>query len=299
MTLLSDAVMVALPSELTVPAVAVKVAEVEFAAMETDAGTVTAALLDDRDAVITALSEALDSVTVQVLAPLDAKVVGEHCTEERLTGACREMVAVEVAPLSDAVTVALPSELTVPAVAVKVAEVEVAGRETVVGTVSAALLDDRDTAVAVVSDAFDRVMVQVLVALEARLEGLQVSDDRLTGACSESVLVADVPLSEAVTVALPFDVNEPAVAVKVALLDPEATVTEAGTVSAELLEDSATLAPVVPLRLTVHVLEPPDPTGFGVHVKLLTVNDPTDPATMIDPPDSLVETASPAGDAPN
>jgi small basic protein len=162
--------------------------------------------------------------------------------------------------------VALPSELTPPADAVNVAEVELAGIDTDAGTVRAALLDDRDTAVAVVGDAVGRVTVQVLVAPDVRLEGLQVSDDRLTGACSESVLVADVPLSVAVMVALPLVVIVPAAAVKFAVVELAATMTEVGTVRAALLDESETV--VLPLsaafdNVTVQALFAPEVTIVG------------------------------------
>jgi hypothetical protein len=75
---LSVAVMVALPLLVIVPAVAAKVAEVELAATETDAGTVRDALLDDSATDVAALKEALDNVTVQVLVALEARAVGEH-----------------------------------------------------------------------------------------------------------------------------------------------------------------------------------------------------------------------------
>jgi hypothetical protein len=81
------------------------------------------------------------------------------------------MVAVEVAPLSVAVMIALPLLGIVPAVAVNVAEVELAGTETDAGTVREALLEDSATDVAVLKEALDNVTVHVLVALEARVVG--------------------------------------------------------------------------------------------------------------------------------
>ena len=81
------------------------------------------------------------------------------------------MVAVEVALLSVAVMVAVPLLEIVPAVAVKVAVVELAGTETDAGTVRDVLFDDSVTEVAALKEAFDNVTVQVLVALEARVAG--------------------------------------------------------------------------------------------------------------------------------
>ena len=169
--LLSVAVMVAVPLLEIVPAVAVKVAVVELAGTETDAGTVRDVLFDDSVTEVVALKEAFDNVTVQVLVALEARVVGEHWTEERLTGACKLMVAVAVALLSVAVIVALPLLEIVPAVAVNVAEVELAGTETDAGTVREALLEDSATEVAALKEALESVTVQVLVAPEARVAG--------------------------------------------------------------------------------------------------------------------------------
>ena len=89
----------------------------------------------------------------------------------------------------------------VPAVAVKVAAVELAATVTDVGTVSSALLPDTVTVVAAVG-AFDRVTVQVLLADEFRLVGEQASDVNVTGATRLIVAVFETPLSVAVTVAL-------------------------------------------------------------------------------------------------
>jgi len=81
------------------------------------------------------------------------------------------MVAVEVAPLSVAVMVALLLLVIVPALAANVAEVELAATETDAGTVRDASLDDSATDVAVLKEALDSVTVHVLVALEARVLG--------------------------------------------------------------------------------------------------------------------------------
>ena len=169
--LLSAAVIVALPVEVIVPAVAVKIALVALAGTETEAGTARLALLEDRLTVVAEVREALDSVTVQELVAVDAKVAGEHCTEERLTGACKLMVAVAVVPLSVAVIVALPLADTVPAVAVNVADVEFLEIVTEEGTVRVPVLEDKLTEVLLVA-ALESVTVHVVLALEARLEAV-------------------------------------------------------------------------------------------------------------------------------
>lgn len=81
------------------------------------------------------------------------------------------IVAVEVAALSVAVTVALPFAEIVPAVAVNVPAVELAAMVTDAGTVREELLDARETVVLPLRAALASVTVQVLVALEARLLG--------------------------------------------------------------------------------------------------------------------------------
>src|SRR5712692_852024 len=76
---------------------------------------------------------------------------------------------------------------------------------------------------------------------------------------------------------------EPAVAVNVALLEPEATKTVDGTVSVGVLLDSATLAPVVPAgwdSVTVHVVNAPDARVPGVHDTKLSVGVPPVPETV-------------------
>lgn len=85
----------------------------------------------------------------------------------------------------------------------------------------------------------------------------------------------------------------------VALLDPEATFTDAGTVTMVVLELMPTLtppAPAAPLRLTVQTLELPGPSELGTHARPLTVSGAP---TVIDPPVAVTGTPSPPGDAPS
>ena len=65
----------------------------------------------------------------------------------------------------------------------------------------------------------------------------------------------------------------PAAAVNVAVVLPDPTVTEAGTVSVPALLDRVTTAPPVFDTVTVHVKLPPDPRLAGEHVSPLTTND--------------------------
>jgi hypothetical protein len=59
------------------------------------------------------------------------------------------------------------------------------------------------------------------------------------------------------------------VAVKVAVVLPDPTVTEAGTVNAGALLDSVTVAPPVSVTVTVQIALPPDPRLPGLHVRPL------------------------------
>ena len=68
-------------------------------------------------------------------------------------------------------------------------------------------------------------------------------------------------------------VTVPPVTVKVPVLAPAATVTEAGLVSAVLLSDSVTVEPPLGAaadNVTVHVALPPDPTLVGLHCNEVT-----------------------------
>ena len=87
--------------------------------------------------------------------------------------------------------------------------------------------------------------VQLEVVPEFTLLGVQVRPVTSMGATRFNVTVWEEPLSEAVTVAFWLVVRVPAVAVKLAEVAPAGTVTEAGTVSAELLLDKATVLPPV------------------------------------------------------
>jgi hypothetical protein len=65
---------------------AAKVAVVELAGTVTEAGTVRAALLDDKPTVVLPERVAFDRVTVQVVLLFAARLEAVHCRDERLTG---------------------------------------------------------------------------------------------------------------------------------------------------------------------------------------------------------------------
>lgn len=78
-------------------------------------------------------------------------------------------------------------------------------------------------------------------------------------------------LSVALMVALTLETGVPAVAVKVALLEPDVTVTVPGTVTYGLLLESETAAPpaeAAPVSAIVHVLVPAGPMLAGAQARL-------------------------------
>ena len=96
-----------------------------------------------------------------------------------MTEATRESVAAADEPFNVAVTVTFWSETSAPVPAVNVAEVALAATLTEDGTVNRdeALLESVTTMLLVAD--FDRVTVQVVLALEARLEIGRASCERV------------------------------------------------------------------------------------------------------------------------
>ena len=85
--------------------------------------------------------------------------------------------------------------------------------------------------------------MQVVLAPELTLVGLQASEETRVGAIRFTVVLWDEPFSEAVMVAVWFVVIVPTVALKVVDVLPAGTVTEAATGSAALLLESPTVLP--------------------------------------------------------
>jgi hypothetical protein len=296
---LSEAVRTAFALAVTEPAVAVNEAEFEDAGTVTVAGTVKVLLFEDNDTVVPPAGAAPDSLTVQDVLPLEVRLDALHFREDKVTGAVREISNGNDETPTEAVIVAVPFEVKVPALALKVAEVEAARTVTEEGTVSNELLEDKATTTPPAGAAPDSVTVHESVALEVRLDVLQLKEESLAGATRDSVLLADVLLSDALIVPLWFVVKAPIVAVKVALLEPALTATEAGTLMIVELADSPTLAPPEPaaaLRFTVHALVLEGPSVVGEQVSPVTVA--LDPAE-IEPPAAVVVIPSPARVAPS
>jgi len=140
--------------------------------------------------------------------------------------------------------------------------------------------------------------VQVLVAPEDRLVGLQVSEEGATGASRSSIALRETPLSVVVTEAVRLVAIVPAVAMKVAGIAPAATVTEAGTVSSALLLDKETAVPpagAMLFRVTVHVLVAPEARLEGLQPS----EDKPGATTVIVLPVPVTASLAPAGLAPN
>jgi hypothetical protein len=272
-TPLALAVRVTVRAVLTAETVAVKAAVVEPAATVTEAGTVTDELLLARFTVNPPVAAAPFSVTVQLSVPAPVIEPLAQLNEDRFvagtgTASCRANVS--VTPLALAVRVTVRAVLTAETVAVKAAVVEPAATVTEAGTVTALLLLARLTLNPPLGAAALSATVQESVPAPVIEPLAQLNEDRfVVGAgaaapsCRAKVSVTPLPLAVRVTVCAVL--TEETVAAKVALVEPAATVTEAGTVTALLL-----LA-----RLTVN---PP----LGAAALSATVQESV-PAPVIDP----------------
>ena len=84
------------------PAVAVKVAEVEPAGTVTEAATGSIVLLLDKDTTVLPLGAAWANVTVQVDLALEVRLVGEHCSDDKAGSQFVTVIAPEVAAMVSA-----------------------------------------------------------------------------------------------------------------------------------------------------------------------------------------------------
>lgn len=150
------------------------------------------------------------------------------------------------APLpSVAVTAAFWVAVTVPAVAVKVAELEAAGTVTDAGTVRAELADDKVTAEPPLGAARFRTSVQFAVADGGKLDGLQAKELTVTVATRLMVTLCELLPSVAVTVADWLLGRVAVVTLNVAEVDAAGTVTDAGTVKVVFVFVKVTWLPPV------------------------------------------------------
>jgi len=143
-------------------------------------------------------SEAL--LVVQVTVAPD-EVMADTLVSETVSGAISERVVVLEVPFRLAVIVAVWSEASAPAVAVNVAELELAGTLMEAGTVNPVTALLKSATAVLPADGFDRATVQVVLALETRLAAAHCSEDMVESVVREIVAVCDELFNVAVTVA--------------------------------------------------------------------------------------------------
>jgi hypothetical protein len=186
---------------------------------------------------------------------------------------------------------------------VNVADVELPETRRDAGTVIAVLPDESATVAPSVGAACDRVTVQMAETLEASELGEQAREAKVaTGATRDRAADLVVPFRVAVTLAVWFEATDPAVAVKVAELQPSATATEAGAARVALSPVRPTIEPPVGAacdRVTVQMAEALEASELGEQANAATLAvDPEEPAD-IDPPVADTGMESADADAPN
>ncbi|MCX6634225.1 MAG: hypothetical protein NT090_03940, partial [Acidobacteria bacterium] len=194
-------------------------------------------------------------------------LAGVQESEASVTGAgLSVIVTLFVTPLYVALTLTVVWEVTADALAENVAELAPAATVADAGTPKLARLLVRAMAAPPEGAAADRETVHVADAAPVIVVG--VHDKALNcGAGGWTVtVVVTLSLPVAVIVTGWLAVTGPAVALKVALVEPAGTVTEAGTVRATLLALKVTANPLAGaalVRLTVQVLNAPEFTVEG------------------------------------
>jgi hypothetical protein len=130
--------------------------------MVRDAGTVTAGLLEDRETTDPPVGALPDKVTVQVLPEPPTTVAGAHCWEESVGGwTLSDAVCDE--PAQEAVMVAACVAATGVLETETVTEGAPAGTVMAAGTLTAALLEDKEIETPPAGAAPGNVTVQVLL----------------------------------------------------------------------------------------------------------------------------------------
>jgi hypothetical protein len=269
-----DAVIVAEPLVVKDPAVAVKLAVVAPAIEVTDAGTETFALLEPRAIMAPPAGAGLLKVTRQLAVPAGFSDAGVQLTAETWESDARVSDVEAVLPSSEAVICAELSLVNDPELAVKLAEVAPEAAVTDASTETIALLELSAIDAPEAGPGLLRVAKQVDVPPGFNVAGLQVTLDTRTGAVSVSDAEAKLPLSEAVICAELSIVTDPAVAVKLAVLAPAMTATDAGTATLVLLELSAIVTAEAGagwLRVTKQVAVPLGLNEAGLQLKPLTI----------------------------
>jgi hypothetical protein len=229
-----------------VPAVPVNAALADPPGTVTVAGTLSTARLLASVTAAPPVPAALDNVTVQLVVPALLILPGMH-DMELSDGRATNATEADCDPLPYvAVTCAVWSVVTVPAVPVKVALADPPGTVTVAGTVRTALPLASVTAAPPVPAALDSTTVHVAVPPLLMLLGMHDIELMLAGETSRSDVDWELLPYVAVTCTAWSVTMDPAVPVNVAAVAPGWTVTVAGTVRIELLLASATLTPPAP-----------------------------------------------------
>lgn len=197
-----DAVMVAVLLAVTTPAVATKATEVEPADTVTEAGWDRVALSSERVTRLPPLGAARFRVTVQVEAPLDGSVAGRQLKLAGAVGATRFSRKLSGAPERVASNVAVASAVTLRAFTENVAEVLPAPTVTEDWTESSALLLASVIVLPEAGATLSRVMVQVPLAPETSVAGLQLKFVREGGGTKLTVKLAETPFPVALMVAV-------------------------------------------------------------------------------------------------
>ncbi len=192
--------------------------------------------------------------------------------------------------------VALESLLTVVVETLNVPVATPAATVMEAGTVKTALVLVSVTKAPPAGAAFVNVTVQVLDPFAPKLLGLHPNDDTSTGATRFTVVLAELLLYVAVTVA-PWSLGMApvSVALKVAVVCPANTVTEPGTGSSALLLDKVTEAPPVgaaPDNVTVQVVPAPPLNDDGLQLTDETVGSAAPPVTTPAVPGTPVPVAT-------
>jgi hypothetical protein len=230
------------------PTVAAKVAVVDPAGTDTDAGTVKAVLLVAR---ATVPPPVLDNVTVHVL---EAELTGAQLSAVTVIGPLSAREVDREDPFRAPVIVADCSAPMAAAVAVNVAVVADEETATDAGTVTDGLLLESAT---VPPPVLERVTVQVVDAPPANVAAAQEIALTVVAVVKAIEDERDDPFNDAVTVALWSLPITPALAEKDAVCVPDGTVTEAGAISNGLLLARATVPPAALVRVTTQAVDVP------------------------------------------
>ena len=136
----------------------------------------------------------------------------------------------------------------------------------------------------------DRLICDELAAVAERPDGTEGACVS-AGAINVMELVLDTLPRVAVMTAVWLDDTALAVAVKLAVVAPAGTVTEAGTARAELLSERLTVVPPLGAacdKVTVQLIFPGGVNEVGVHVRLVSAATPVRfSVVLLEPPFSV------------